>query len=414
MKIFVIASAVAILIMGAIGAWLFRGNIFEFWLKRKLSPELRAEYEEWKTRKLVLPPEALVVTPFSKETQAAARNFYEACKKQKEAAKKVEEKYFTNKTKGQEIGPDRKSLDYAALSQSLGELEPFIQSFTRLAAQPDYELTANVTDELYIEKGAFPRADYVAIRAVTRLLYLKTLALLQQGKTVEALAAAEIILQASRTNPYDCLVDQMIGVNLAALGTSAWREAVGQCSDVNLLRRTLAAQNLLAQRPAALSGKLPPIFMETLGSLRYLKRRGIKVECASVTGRELQSLEFGLKAQYLETMALPKIQNNPKLVASIKKDITDFKRTALVLGGVDFSKADRQTQRMAQMASPMLFDILAPSLKKALPVAQAQQTQFNQLRLATARKLYALEHGKPAVKDSDLVPQYLAALPAGQ
>lgn len=417
-----LGTGVAILILGAVA---FGPRIAERVALRELSPEMKEQYVQWKSKKLILPPQALDVRPFSPETQAAARAFRQEYKARHSTLDKVLTNYFKNNPRLELLGKEERP-DLAAARGDLDHLQPLLNAFERLVTQPDFEFNATVGDQRWMEGDYIrPIPFFLPFHNATKLTILKALVLAQEGKMAEALHAAEVSICGSRPNPYGSIIGQLVGVMACSPGAIAWQEVVRQCGDPGLLRHTLARQNELAGQLRFFSENLPITALDNLDTIRECKRRGLPVSLPPLTERELIAKSYEAEADYLEKITLPAqsilsptaTQKEKAILAfrisGMQESILSYRTSAAMYGGVgNYARPWR-----IRLALPWLSAVFFTQGRQTNTFefqirVRVAQSRFDLLRLETARKLYALEHGGAApARLADLVPQYLPEIP---
>lgn len=365
----------------------------EYALLRKVT---REQYMEWRTRRWMLPEAALRAEPFNPETRESVRQFHAAWDKLGKKAKELSD-------------PDKPSSpDDPMLGNKLAGLEELTQAFEMVVQRPDYDIAAFFSDR-------DPESEPLyKITSCGRLLRMKAMFAAREGRTEEALKAAETCARASLAHRYDTLVLQLCGLLCCQYGREAWNEALRQCQDAILLRRALEAQNRLASQFDFLADRtLPIMILAEIGRLREFKRHGMQIEYQGLSEREMVGKIWAIHADYLEIHRLPELmKQDPAEAREIRKVIADYRSYAARNGAPGGGWRGMYYRYLGRIDEPADFvsSRVANSTARWNQVDEALD-QFDCLRLETARKLYGLERGKAPSADTDLVPQYLPQLP---
>ena len=365
----------------------------------------RARYDQWKDQKLTLPPEALTVTPFSDETRAAADTFFDAWAENEVTAEAVAK--MLSGSGRHEISSLNDDPSGFKTPVELPALEPLIAAFQSLVQQPDYEMHVLAFDRDPAQGFGPPIPNYLRHQTMAKLLAIKTLALLKEGREDEALSTAAAILRASRVEKYSTLISKLFGIAICAIGTHAWDFAVIHCDDPDLLRDTLHEQNKIVPALKFVVEDLDLGAADHIGILRNLRRLGIDVKIQGLTGWELLVESQRGELEYLEKVVLPAAGDDEvRRIAGIQVTI-DSTRSALEASLGDGIRG----AFILPYTRAMHYRYIYPNVEEAHVRDLVARSQFDLLRSRTAHKLYTLEHGGEPEAMADLVPDYLPEIP---
>lgn len=387
MKIFLgILAAVLFLAIIAVAAG---PEIVERITFRKASPEEVAEYRDWQTKKIVLPPEALEVRPFAKETVAASRAFAEMCERDLDRAYGIESKDVWAQAAQTRVG--KGAADWNALSADLAGLEPLLKSFETLVSRPDYEI-ACLPDSNHSQEVL---ADITALRICGRLLRMKALSLAHENRFGEALRCAEESVAATRTNRYDTYVTIAVAASYLSSAVVTWREVVMQCPDVSELRRSLIAQESLSRSLVSLPEGIPLLALDNIGFLRGRCRAAgnDRVVLQGNTGRDIYN------------------QLGAKIARSVRPQALRGMGDAVPSGGHSRWSVQGYKERLVE---PSLYKIASPGLGVVRKCVDKAANDFGQLRVETAKRIEGLEKGWASGRVAYLAPAPLPVSAAGQ
>ena len=383
-KILLLLLAMGFILVGSLycgmWTWLMNDGFLGFTAKQQ------EDFQLWRTEKLTFPEEVVAAEPFAEPTLDAAGLFLEAWEEHQTAAEQVE-RLYQQSTYSIETG-SLTAAEKEALATQWSAIEPLLTAFHEMVRQDDY--TVNVLIPLQKQPG--PSYDLAAYRpAITlsrQLLALRNEKLFQEDRIAEALANAESIMLASRTERYSPLIVSMISILDFSKGVESWRQAVDHCDDPELLRQTLQRQHELAPATGFVTRDIPPEMLDQLGLIRIAQREGFEVEIQGLNGSEL--LGEGMMAEEF----LNKDKAYPSIDQAMLKGLTP-----------------RSTSLFARLAAnyslPVLYRIsLTPSAEFYANDDEAR-VKFDLLRLYTAQKLYRLEQGEEPKSMADLVPDYL-------
>ncbi len=387
--------------------------VFHHLLKGKAD---QGEFEVWRTAKVVLPPEALIAEPFSKELTLAASDFLRVYHDNQAQIDKVADLYLRTSTQKNAESTALEDSNFEPPLEELTTVEPFLNTFQTLVKQQDYEIEAVTKPSAGVEYTDPPFHDLIegiqGLRRAAQIMTLKTIALTSQGHHGEALDAAEAIVRSSKAHPFSTEVSLVIGGALCKYGIDAWDYAVDRCDDPALLRKSLESQNLLAPQLKFSSPDMPPMISDNVGLLRAYKRLGVPVDIQNQTGEDLAFKVFQAEYDYLSKVILPTLEDD-----LVSKDRIKMKLQQLEMGGISdrptpipsrFNLVDRVKY---DFAWAVLYAIGAPGVDRAVEMDRLHRCQFDLLRLTTARKIFTLEKGHPPDRLAVLVPDYLTRLP---
>lgn len=369
----------------------------------------RAAFHKWRNERLTLPADALVVTPFTSATQAAARAFdavWTQDEKQTKGFAALEDSF----KKG-----TADNLAYADLTAALVPLAPLVEAFTAVVSRPDYNTRAFASG-CEREQYELPMTRWVAVIAGARLARLGARAALHEGRFGDALRLAETSLRVARCDRYASPLEQMIAPLLLSEGVTTLHEFILRCPDPALLRRSLATQNTIARQcDFNTSSSFSFRAQESLVMLRELKRRGISVEIGNPTTMELFGQSLAGRARFIESRVVPMVQSDPAQLKAACAMADQFRSTAAKLGVSETSRLNSFLRLKAGFDLPVIYlSTYAEWSSKDRRLVQkdlAARCRLDLLRLATARRLYVIEHGNNPAKTADLVPKYLPEIP---
>lgn len=371
--------------------------------RANLEPQERAAFYAWKNDKIHLPVEALNAPPCRPATRAATASFLQAWETEQKAAKALIDDVEGQEDDASESqGPiDSDALDAARFGPRLESLRAMMDAFAVLAAQPDYTIDAAASGG----GTGLSVPNFIAIQTNIKLLRLRVYGLVRDGRLDEADKTVLLMFQASRSNPYDRFIASMIGIAGESIATDAWNHVVRHCDDKTLFHRMLDEQTEQARRPILFATGVPFGVVDTIGTLRALRRRGIDRDFQDKTGVDLCVMANLAEAEYIETQEIPSLRNQVKLVQDASERAQSLHGVADVL----------QNPNRLRGASSRVFFYQMMKLnggEDAEARALVAAVRIDLLRLETAQKLYALEHGRPPAVIGDLVPQYLSAVPS--
>jgi hypothetical protein len=258
-----------------------------------------------------------------------------------------------------------------------------------------------------------PCPSYALISVSSKLVFIRTLLLIQEGNLKKALAGTQEIIHDTQCDPYDTLMTQWISICKCPLGIEAWNEVLQKCDDSSLLREMLEQQHELAGRLHFLGDQMFDLrIVEQVGILRELKRCGYEADYQNLTGRELDGRCKATLALFLEKEGLPAVNRNrnadPQLSGTIRSTIKTYREEAISRSGQPHSLLGLWLCYQDSIVTP--FECKENlSAEKLTMCSKILLSRFDLLRLATASKLYMVEHGKAPEKMADLAPAYLPA-----
>ena len=406
----VLGILAGIFVVMVIGVFVVGPAVVEHFAFKKLSPEDAASYGPWKNKKLTIPAEAVKVAPFSPATESAAKAFREAWKKYEIRAREVEEKHYPQ---GKDISI--KNLDIAAVKRDITELIPLLQAFETLVNQPDYEINAQVAGLVSGDGepniGGIPFPNFRGVETCAKLLTLKSFVQADAGQSAQALNTAATIVHSARSTPYDKLVSQLNGVAVCTVGVRTWGEVVVPCKDPQLLRKALERQHELMREQVFLDNSVPFPILDDLGAIREINRRGMNFNIQGLTARQITAERWAAEAEYGQRIILPEFRNDPKMTEFVNDNIKQAQQMASFYG-YRYSRASIKTWFVLSYIGPTFYAlVLFPNYLGVHTRAELARTQFDLLRLNTARQIWTLEHGAPPARMADLVPSLLPEVP---
>ncbi len=407
----IIFSAVLLLV-----TMLYIGGIFFIRHRAfsKLSPEERAEYDTYVTKRWTFAEEDIFPDPFEKETVQAARDYVDIYEKHETEADQSRQDFenFQKQEKGEALAPGETAPTMDEIGKQVEALTPILDAWMRMIQKPDYDMevlamTFDPGTQKYI-----PVLQIFTVQKPAKICKVRMKWLNAQGKQDEALELVEAFIPGIQSHTHAHLITNLVHIGCKELLIPEWHDAVAGCDDVERLRRTLQAQKNAIPSDDLVTTGTGMLVRDMIGNVRLASRSGYRD--AGIQGKTALQLysytQTVLVANYLEKVILPHLDPVDRPDMEMRIEGWRSAQGSLFLSGNN-SLDDFFGILLKPLAAPVLYAIALPNWEEARNRLLKNKKSFDLLRIHTAARIYQLETGKLPDKLEDLVPQYLDSIP---
>jgi hypothetical protein len=289
------------------------------------------------------------------------------------------------------------------------EVEPELAELRAAAKRPYAQFTKNHPNAFLADAPSL-----VALRKISQLLTVHSLAELASGHSDRALADIEVVHRvADSLSGQSTLVMAMIRVAILGLPLHVFEEGLstGAWSDQELvtLQKYFESVELLAGLDAAMRGG------ERNGGARLvedLPRRQLADTLSTSDAKNLKAYAFKLAMVWCPRGWL--FQNAVNYSRMMQKSFEAYDVRAQRVFPAKCDEVNTFLQEQLQVITPFkyLASVAVPNITKATLVTAQQQTCLREAALACALERYLRAHGEYPETLAALVPQFIAKLPS--
>lgn len=283
----------------------------------KMTPQEKREFDEWYTKKLTIPAEAIQPETFDPATIQAVQDFSNMSGRIQDLSSWPKQSDPNSEEFGRFISENRGQITEAA---------PILDLFKAIVARPDYTInTWNMAPEAK-NASPIPTPDFVMIRRASRLLYLDSLMKLNDGQTDKAIESADALVGYAHMQPYSPMMNKMVAIAIMKYGLDAYQQIADRVTDPAVHKKI--AENLTRHRDKMKyfpRDRIDPLVMDQIGMTAEARRLGVPANYDNKSGFEITIETMRINADYLERFALPKADDASER-DKIQKQIDGYRK----------------------------------------------------------------------------------------
>lgn len=366
----------------------------------KMTPEQKAQFDEWYTKKLTLSPEALEVKPFAPETVEAVREFFRLWDENSEQVRAI---IMDWNQSGAGKSPDLANPAFQDFltrhAEDLKAQQPLLAAFRAVVQRPDYTVEswnaasgpekAGSDREMAIYGGV----DAFTIFQAAEICRFDALACLGEKRMPEAIAGADALLACAQMDPYASMYNKLAAFTFLKVGIQTFQAIAERVTDPAEKKAILA--NLQAHRDKIRFESEAPISLITLdqiGMTRQPRRLGVVADLQNRTGYEIQVEANWVRLECLRKFGALVLPADPKVRDQVEREIRSLEL-------LRESGKPLTTKRTGLRG---YFSSWADQITAATMYSVAQ-TNFEQVRQHVNDELKRYDELIASVRDEDLV-----------
>jgi len=292
---------------------------------------------------------------------------------------------------------------------ALGRFDPEIAELEIAAAERP--LCRFPIDYNYEPSIAILLPHLQALRELTSLLHVRSVAALEAGLTNRAFSELQLGLRLSEAiAPEPILINHLVRIAMLGINLQTFREGLARHSwnDAQLaaLEQKISAINLLAEFQVAMRGERA----FAVGTLDYMRRQRFQIKLSEFTGQP------GNDIKMMSLVPSGWFYQNMLTISRMQQDfvfpVVDESAHRVLVDRV--IALERETEQMVQkpfrpykLFAAMLF----PAITKIAIKTGRMQVAVDTARIACALERYRLANGNWPEALAALTPQFLAAIP---
>lgn len=361
----------------------------------------RQAYEDWRSQPLTFPEEAVTVEPFAVETEQAAERFNEQWADQQTSATELARQYWelTSDLKPAALTTDPGKV--RLLARRVERHAAMLDNFAQTLARPDFAWDAIAPPEPGMEMGTFSgfglTLGSLPGRVTIRLLQLRGHGAALEGRADAVLRDTATLTRAARIGRWTPVQHRGLALDAIESATRVWHAAAAHSEDVEFLRELIAAQNDMAGHAPFLADGPQVDASDSVGRLRLYARRGVDVTIQDKTAPELYGDTLVAAADWLQQRAAPDMTEDDR--RKLEDEINSIRLLAASFGARGGPPGSFAMRWVSGLSLPMVFVSAEQTLAQGALSERLVRTRLDLTRLATARKLFMLEHGREPTAD---------------